>query len=102
MGRSRAHVRRAAHSYPMGTLAVYADGYGFVRTSEGEFFIPEKKMNGAFDGDLVEVSPLPMRSKGGKAIFEEQRVSGKESPAARVVRVVDRAHETIVGRYEIA
>ena len=42
MGRSRAHVRRSAQMYPTGTLTVYADGYGFVRTSEGEFFVPEK------------------------------------------------------------
>ena len=105
MGRSRAHVRKAAHAYPMGTLAVYADGYGFVHTSEGEFFIPEKKMNGAFDGDLVEVAPLPKRGKGvslAAGFAEERRVSRNESPAARVVRVIDRAHETIVGRYEVA
>ena len=68
MGRSRAHVRRAAHSYPMGTLAVYADGYGFVRTSEGEFFIPSQvglidlqpSMKTEFDHgwhEIVEVKP---------------------------------------------
>ena len=103
MGRSRAHVRRSAHTYPSGTLAVYADGYGFVRTSEGEFFIPQKKMNGAYDGDLVEVSPLPIKERDKKYCNDTlQWVSGKESPAARVVRVINRAHETVVGRYEIA
>lgn len=105
MGRSRAHVRRSAHAYPSGTLAVYADGYGFVRTSEGEFFIPEKKMNGAFDGDLVEVSPLPRTTKIRNQVYDQdtlQWVSGNESPAARVVRVIGRAHETVVGRYEVA
>ena len=104
MGRSRSSTRRAPHAYPQGILSVYADGYGFVRTPEGEFFIPEKKMQGAFDGDLVEVSPLPVR--GGKQSHtvdpDARRVSAGSCPAARVVRVLGRAHETLVGRYEIA
>ena len=104
MGRSRAHVRRSAQIYPTGTLTVYADGYGFVRTSEGEFFVPEKKMNGAFDGDLVEVAPLPHKTQGRNSVYDQDKlqwVSSKESPAARVVRVIDRAHETVVGRYDV-
>ena len=104
MGRSRAHVRRSAQIYPTGTLTVYADGYGFVRTSEGEFFVPEKKMNGAFDGDLVEVAPLPHKTQGRNSVYNQDKlqwVSSKESPAARVVRVIDRAHETVVGRYDV-
>ncbi len=104
MGRSRAHVRRSAQMYPTGTLTVYADGYGFVRTSEGEFFVPEKKMNGAFDGDLVEVAPLPHKTQGRNSVYDQDKlqwVSSKESPAARVVRVIDRAHETVVGRYDV-
>ena len=104
MGRSRAHVRRSAQMYPTGTLTVYADGYGFVRTSEGEFFVPAKKMNGAFDGDLVEVAPLPHKTQGRNSVYDQDKlqwVSSKESPAARVVRVIDRAHETVVGRYDV-
>ena len=104
MGRSRAHVRRSAQMYPTGTLTVYADGYGFVRTSEGEFFVPEKKMNGAFDGDLVEVAPLPHKTQRRNSVYDQDKlqwVSSKESPAARVVRVIDRAHETVVGRYDV-
>ena len=51
-------------------------------------------MAGAFDGDLVEVAPLPARgaSDGARA----------DRPAARVLRVIDRAHDTVVGRYEVA
>lgn len=104
MGRSRAHVRRSAQMYPTGTLTVYADGYGFVRTSEGEFFVPEKKMNGAFDGDLVEVAPFPHKTQGRNSVYDQDKlqwVSSKESPAARVVCVIDRAHETVVGRYDV-
>lgn len=40
-------------------------GFGFVQTAEGEFFIPETKMAGAFDGDLVEIAPLAARPASG-------------------------------------
>lgn len=78
-------------------------GFGFVQTAEGEFFVPESKMAGAFDGDLVEVAPLPVQ--GGSKKQPHQRkadLRAGEKPAARVLRVVDRAHDTLVGRYEVA
>ena len=102
MARSRSHTRRAPRSMPRGTLVVHAEGYGFVRTAEGEYFIPSAKLGGAFDGDVVEVAPLS--SSASKA----HRSSGRDAmrtggrPAARVVRVVERAHETLIGRYEVA
>lgn len=102
MARSRSHTRRAPRSMPRGTLVVHAGGYGFVRTAEGEYFIPSAKLGGAFDGDVVEVAPLSSaaskahRSSGCDAMRTEGR------PAARVVRVVERAHETLIGRYEVA
>ncbi len=68
-------------------------GYGFVQTSEGEFFIPASKTADAFDGDVVEVARI--RDNEGAQGFED-RLRG------RVARVVGRAHETVVGRYEIA
>lgn len=94
MGRTRKHTRRRPRPNPHGVLVVHAGSFGFVRTAEGEYFIPESKMAGAFDGDLVEVAPLPARgaSDGGHA----------DRPAARVLRVIDRAHDTVVGRYEVA
>ncbi len=61
-------------------------------------------MAGAFDGDLVEVVPLPT-STGKGAAAKQPHQGGKRSgdqPAARVVRVVDRAHDTLLGRYEVA
>lgn len=87
---------------PRGTLVVHADGYGFVRTAEGEYFIPSAKLGGAFDGDVVEIAPL------SSAASKAHRSSGRDAtrtggrPAARVVRVVERAHETLIGRYEVA
>lgn len=87
---------------PRGTLAVHADGYGFVRTSEGEFFVPSSKLGGAFDGDVVEVAPLPASSSKAhrRPGRDAMRTGGRR--AARVVRVIERAHETLIGRYEVA
>ena len=84
-------------------LSVRGGGFGFVQTAEGEFFVPESKMAGAFDGDLVEVAPLPVQSGRKKQPHERKAdLRAGEKPAARVLRVVDRAHDTLVGRYEVA
>lgn len=104
MARTRSRTRRCARSNPRGVLSVRSGGFGFVRASEGEFFIPASKMAGAFDGDLVEVAPLPVQDKrGGKSRCDEPHCNRKgDQPAARVVRVIDRACETLIGRYEVA
>ena len=94
MGRTRKHTRRRPRPNPHGVLIVHGGTFGFVRTAEGEYFIPESKMAGAFDGDLVEIAPLPARGAHTGA--------SDERPAARVLRVIDRAHDTVVGRYEVA
>lgn len=81
-------------------MSATASGYGFVRTAEGDFFIPASKMGGAFDGDMVEVAPLlrdPRKHRG-----ETSRAGVQHAPAARVIRVLHRVHETVIGRYEVA
>lgn len=105
MARKRVHTRKHPRSNPRGVLSVRSGAFGFVQTAEGEFFVPESKMAGAFDGDLVEVAPLPVQ--GGKKAKQPHQGGGTlalagEKPAARVVRVLDRAHDTLVGRYEVA
>lgn len=103
MGRTRSHTRLHPRSNPRGVLSVRGGGFGFVQTAEGEFFVPESKMAGAFDGDLVEVAPLPVQSGRKKQPHERKAdLRAGEKPAARVLRVVDRAHDTLVGRYEVA
>lgn len=87
MARRKHHVRRTPRCNPVGVLSVHPEGHGFARTPEGEYFIPASKTNGAFDGDVVEVAPLPYKGN---------------TPTARVVRVIDRAYQSIVGRYEVA
>ena len=68
-----------------------------MQTSDGEFFVPASKTNGAFDGDLVQVSRIS--STGAKPA---RTADGKVRPSARVVRVLVRAHDAVVGRYEVA
>ena len=99
MGRSRSNTRGTAHSYPRGIIEVTRAGYGFVKTAEGEFFVPAGKMNGAFDGDLVEVSPA-RQERSRKALARAARSTKKRE--ARVKRVIERAHADIIGRFERA
>lgn len=100
MARSRPKTRRHPKSNSRGILRVSSTGYGFVHTAEGEYFIPSSKMSGAFDGDLVEVVPLSSNQKHQQS--DKRQGGAGERPTARVIRVVDRAHETLIGRYEIA
>ena len=92
----RRKTRRSPRIHPRGVLELTAAGYGFVQTAEGEFFIPAAKTADAFDGDFVEVSRL-----SGKARSEYRHSISGDSPAARVVRVLSRAHETVVGCYRV-
>ena len=102
MPRSKNHTRRVARSRPRGIMQLNPEGYGFVRTSEGEFFVPHAKLGGAFDGDLVEVAPLPANASKGRS--REGSGGGRygHKRAARVVSVIERAHEVVVGRFEAA
>ncbi|MEG0375749.1 MAG: RNB domain-containing ribonuclease, partial [Raoultibacter sp.] len=100
MARSRSRTRRNPRSNPRGILRVSSSGFGFVKTAEGEYFVPASKMGGAFDGDTVEVAPSHINQKHKQP--HKSNAQQGEKPSARVVRVVGRAHETIVGRYEIA
>ena len=101
MSRSRPKkypTRRSNKAYPTGVIHVTPAGYGFVHTAEGEFFVPASKTADAFDGDTVEFS----------LIHEDHKRKGKQSRSgnsqrltARVVRVTNRAYETLVGSYEV-
>jgi ribonuclease R len=99
MGRSRSGTRGTPRSYPRGSLQVSPGGYGFVETAEGEFYIPADRMNGAFDGDLVEISPA-RQERSHKALARAAKSTKKRE--ARVKRVIEHAHASIVGRFEHA
>ena len=70
-----------------------------MKTAEGEFFIPFDKLNGAFDGDMVEVSPA-RQERSKKALA--RAASSTRKREARVKRVIEHAHPEIIGRYEVA
>lgn len=95
MARRSAKARRRPKTRPQGILELNAQGFGFVKTAEGEFFVPGGKTNGAFPGDLVEVARLGSPHHNGTP-------SRPHKPAARVLRVIIRARETLIGRYEVA
>ena len=100
MPRVKRSARGQAHRNPEGVLHIAAGGYGFVDTPEGEFFVPASKMGGAFDGDTVEIKPVSVNYDHPQPKKEHNAV-GKR-PTARVVGIVARAHDTVVGRYEVA
>lgn len=79
---------------PRGVIEVNRAGFGFVKTAEGDFFIPRSVVGDAFDGDTVEVARMHDRRRAHRS------ASGR--PEARVVRVVERAHTVLIGTYEIA
>lgn len=103
MGRGRSSARRRSKANPIGVLQVHERGFGFVKTAEGEFFIPHAKMNGAFDGDTVELAPAGRSSASSRSDASDVAESSRRSahrPSARILRVLERAHESIIGRYE--
>ncbi|HHL39454.1 MAG TPA: ribonuclease R [Deltaproteobacteria bacterium] len=71
-----------------GTLECHPDGYGFVRPEEGgeDVFIGPRKLGGAMHGDQV-VSRVEGIKPGGKR-------------EGRIIRILKRAHRTVVGRFE--
>lgn len=52
MARRSSKARKHPKSHPQGILEVAPRGFGFVKTAEGEYFIPANERNGAFPGTL--------------------------------------------------
>ncbi|HEX8705581.1 MAG TPA: ribonuclease R [Myxococcaceae bacterium] len=78
---------RREHAQVEGVLSVHRDGYGFVRPMSGEgedIFLPPAEASRALDKDRVVVEVIQQQGKS----------------EGRVVRVVDRRRELVVGRYE--
>ncbi len=76
--------------YVAGTFDATSRGFGFVRTEDGEkdIFIPETEINGAFHADevLVEIT--------------ERNEGSKKSREGRIVKIVKRGLEMIVGTFD--
>ena len=74
----------------VGRLSVHRDGYGFVSPADGgpnDVFIPARHIRPAMHGDLV-VARLEHSVRSGR-------------PEGRVIRVEQRAHKLVVGRYRV-
>jgi ribonuclease R len=78
-----------------GRITVRPEGFGFVLVDAGDdLFIPRSGMHGAMDGDTVLAREEKARVRG------RGRDAGKTS--GTVVKVLDRARERVVGRFEAA
>ncbi|MBI3755084.1 MAG: ribonuclease R [Deltaproteobacteria bacterium] len=73
----------------VGELSCHPNGFGFVAPEEGgeDIFINPRNMKGAMHKDKVVV-----RSEG--------RSKGNGKREGRILRILERAHKTIVGRFE--
>lgn len=72
----------------VGTLTVHRDGYGFVTprdTNAHDIFVPARHVRPAMHGDRV--------------VVRMERALRTGRPEGRVIRVEERAHKTLVGRY---
>ena len=87
--KGRRHSSRIAGNCPMGRIDINYEGYGFVDTQEGTFYIPANRIGGAMNGDVVEVRPR-----------QNARGAGKRREGV-VVRVHKRALEYVVGELVI-
>jgi len=75
-----------------GRITVRPEGFGFVLVEDGDdLFIPRTGMGGALDGDTVLAREERSRGRG--------RDSEKRSGV--VVRILERARDRVVGRFEI-
>jgi ribonuclease R len=70
----------------VGRIQVNRRGYGFVDAPEGDIYVPAKRMGGAMHGDTVGVRVSAGRSARGRS--------------GVVMKVIERANETVVGRFE--
>ncbi len=104
-------IKRGRYSLPAkealvsGVLTCHRDGYGFVRPDDRsvfdqDIFVPARNMEEALHGDrvLIKVSRKKRVAHGGRRAREaagepEERLEGT------VLKVLERRHPTIVGRY---
>jgi len=101
----KSNPRLAAHQKPAardsnllaGRLVAHRDGYGFVVPDspradlDGDLFIPPDQLGGAMHGDRVTARIERRDTRRGQPSGSPARAEG------RVVRVLDRAHPTVVG-----
>jgi ribonuclease R len=80
--------------YHAGSVKVHPDGYGtvFGGVEEPDIYIDRKSMKGAMNGDVVVVRVDKNRPKF-------RRLHNRDLIAGEVIRILRRAHRTVVGRF---
>ncbi|MDP9190532.1 MAG: ribonuclease R [Acidobacteriota bacterium] len=87
--------------YHAGSIKVFNDGHGNVLGARGEgsdepdVYIDRRNMKGAMNGDLVIV-------RVDKGTGKRRRIRDKEYIDGEVIRILRRAHRTVVGRFHLA
>ena len=64
--KGRRHSSRIAGNCPLGRIDISHEGYGFVETQEGTYYVPANRIGGAMNGDIVEVRPRHNVRGGGR------------------------------------
>jgi ribonuclease R len=80
--------------YHAGSIKVYNDGHGTVLgpPEEPDVYIDRKQMKGAMNGDLVIV-------RADNRTAKRRRIREREYIDGEVIRILRRAHRTVVGRF---
>ncbi len=73
--------------YTVGRLSVNPRGFGFVIKEDGDIFIPPNSLGDALDGDTVMISLTQKKSNSG-------------NPEGKVIRVINRGKDEIVGTFQ--
>jgi len=87
--------------YHAGAIKVFNDGHGNVLGARGDdgraepdIYIDRKQMKGAMNGDLVVVRVDKQHAK-------RRRIRDREYVDGEVIRILRRAHRTVVGRFHL-
>ena len=86
MAKPKRHAKAKRKGYPVGRISMTRKGYGFVATPGGDVYVAIKDTAGAMHGDTVAV--------------RVQSARGGKGASGVVMKVMERANDTIVGRYE--
>ena len=86
MSRSKKIANATRGGMIVGRISMNRKGFGFVAAPEGDIYVGARDTQGAMHGDTVGIK------LGAKA--------GKQGRSGTVIKVLERANETIVGRFE--
>ncbi len=107
---SAGNLARSADSHPLardevrGRLVLHHDGYGFVVPDvpmpqlDGDVFIPRDAVEDAMHGDRVVAKLLRVSDSRGRD-FRVAGSRGGQRAEGRIVRVLGRAHPSVVGLF---